>query len=449
VSDPRDILTSRGLTSEVIEARGYVRYESADDVLGADPRMGSTKKLADWTKHYGARGPGWVMPKWKLPGSGFEDPLPQLRPDVPAPDYSAAVTHDHEKAFAGRPVARALHEGGKAHETIPVEGSHQHVPEGKYLIAPGTHGKRWDSNPLCVDRWAGGERVFLHLEGCIKADALTAVGEAAADVPSVTLWDRRGALSFADWPGGEPTKPQLRAGVGFWEAFEESEPELEKYDAEVERIREAQQDELVAFLTEHVSAPVIVVCDSDWRWNSAVAMEAFSLSDLVRQATDLHCVVAAPLPGTKGEKQGTDDFLAGGGSVANHLVIEPVESPDFADWARDYERRRRNAGGKRPRIEADIELMRWYATHASAEGAVERRAKSIARRLGVDREAVRRATLRLEKDGALDIHGYYSDPDDDGPREGRGHREPTLIIAERLRSESRSEPLGDWLKAQR
>ena len=502
MSDPLDILTSRGVTPEVREARGYRRYESAADVLAADPRMGSTtpigwrrngrpRTLSGWTKHYGSR-PGWLMPKYKLPGSAFDDPLPQLRPDDPFPGETKR--HDHAWAFYGRPIARRLHEHGKAHTEhpgLPLRGRHPHTPEAKYVIAPGPHAKRWDANPLCDDRWASAERVFLHLEGCIKADALVGLGEAAADVPSVTLWDRGDKLSWADWPGDKPVmrevKPKsankaetlakikalesspyapeaavaramyerLKAKrVDFWTEYEAMLPELEaaraEYQAEMDAVEEGQREELLRFLRQYVKAPVIVVCDSDWHWNPAVTVESFCLRDLVR-TTGLPCVVAAPPSADDGTKQGTDDFIARGGTADGHLVIEPVESPEFATWARDYERRQRfNRNPKGDRIAQDIELLRWYSTHAIAEHQIERRPGSIGRRFGIGSESVRRATLRLKDDGALQIIGPYSHPDQDiAPEDDAPHQRPPaakLLIAEHLRPSLSPCRVDDWLR---
>ena len=448
MTNPLKILTSRGLTPEVIAARGYERYESAGDVLRVAPRMGSTKKLSDWTKSYGARGPGWIMPKWKLPGSRFDDPLPQLRPDTAIPNHREAYVHEHDTDpfFHNAPLDRARHEanyhGGK--NDPPLDGEHEHVPDAKYLIAPGPHAKRWDANPLTADRWAGAERVFLHLEGCIKADALTGVGEAAADVPSVTLWDRGGAISYADWPGVEPTAPtmpglQLQDGDSFWDAHARTQPELEqwrgemgKHRAEVDAIRQLQQDELLAFLAEHVTCPVIVLCDSDWSHNARVATEAFNLRDLVR-STGLPCVVAAPPTGRGGKKQGTDDYLADRRhKVGGHLVIDPVESPEIADWACDYERRRRADGRVvQAVLEREIAVLRYYAARAITDsGKVERRSKAVARSLGVELKDIQRATKRLHDYDALQIVGRHPDPDAKPVKRTKDEREQ-LTKAER------------------
>jgi hypothetical protein len=446
---------SRAVFPEVAEERGYTPYEKPADVREADPRMGGTQELKNWTRHYGSRGaPGWVMKKHALPGSAFDAPLPQLRPDKAVPGRKE--WHDHAWAFYNRPVARKIHERA-AHESQHTTGRHFHVPESKYLIAPGPHGKRWDTHPSCTaDRFMSAERVFLHMEGTLKLDALVSAGEVGADVPSVTLWDRRGALSWADWPGGKPEVPD---GVGFWDYYEEGEKAME--DA-----TQAQADELGAFLRGYVRAPVIIVCDRDHEHpvlNPAVALEAFCLRDVVRDA-GLPCVVAAPPRGGDSRVKGSDDFQYAGGKPGEMVVVEPLphKAPGRATFERLYRRGARGPSGRRRPAEVvdrDLELLDWYAAHSAAEGFVARPASRIAKRLGVKgRDTVKRATVRLAQAGALVIDGHYDNPDERPRRTteewralGRGRRQaiPTMIrLREDLRPELWEPAVGSWLRAQ-
>ena len=83
------------------------------------------------------------------------------------------------------------------------------------MIAPGPNGKRWDTHPRCTrDRFLAAEQVWLHMEGTLKLDALVSAGEVGADVPSVTLWDRAGAVSWADWPRGRARRAAGRRILG-------------------------------------------------------------------------------------------------------------------------------------------------------------------------------------------------------------------------------------------
>jgi len=451
-----EVFRTRAIKPEIAAERGYTRYEGVDDVLNAEPRLGTTKKLRDWARHYGSRGaPGWAIRKHALPGSPFDDPLPQLRPDVPVPGRKQ--WHDHAWAFYGRPAAREIHETA-SHGGKRVSGRHFHVPESKYVIAPGPHGKRWDTHPSCTrDRFRAAERVFLHMEGTLKLDALISAGEVGADVPSVTLWDRRGAVSWADWPGGEPAEIK----GDFWESFAQWE---EAWEA----ARHAQADEIAVFLRENVQAPVVIVVDRDHGYsvlNPLVALEALSLRDHVRAATGLPCVVAAPPEGGNRRVKGSDDFQAEGGTPDDLVVIEPLvdAAPGRAEFVRAYRHGARGGSGrKRPAktVEQELALLDWYTAHSVSTGYVGRPARRIAARLGVSRDTVKRATVRLAAAGALEIDGYYDDPEHRPrrpPSEWRAIQKerrqgavvPTLIrLREDLRPKLWEPTVRDWLRAQ-
>ena len=445
---------SRAVRPEVAADRGYARFECVDDVLEADPRLGSTKKLRDWTRFYGSRGaPGWVMRKHALPGSPFDAPLPQLRPDRAVPGRKK--WHDHAWAFHGRPTAREIHERA-SHRGERDTSRHFHVPLSKYVIAPGPHGKRWDTHPSCTkDRFLAAERVWLHMEGTLKLDALVSAGEVGADVPSVTLWDRLGAVSWADWPGGEP--PKIRGD--FWKRWE-------IWEAALVAAREGQADELVSFLRSSVRAPVVVVVDRDLGYdtlNPLVALEAFSLRDAVRDGTGLPCVVAAPPRGLGTGVKGSDDFQKRGGKPLNMRVFEPrLETiPGRDEFRRTYwrEHGRGKTGKRRPakHVERELALLDWYATHSVAKGLVERPASKVAARLGVSVDTVKRDTLRLERAGALVILGLYDDPDERPkrtPEEWKALRNvdrapvPAIRLREDLRPEIWEPTVKAWLRLQ-
>jgi hypothetical protein len=447
---------SRAVNPDVAADRGYVRYSGADDVLDADPRLGSTKKLRDWTRHYGSRGaPGWLIRKHALPGSPFDDPLPQLRPDKAVPGRKK--WHTHALAFYGRPTAREIHER-VSHGGQRVTGRHFHVPESKYVLAPGPHGKRWDTHPWCTrDRFLAAERVWLHMEGALKLDALVSAGEVGADVPSVTLWDRLGTVSWADWPGGEPER---RRGASFFDWYEE-------WEVAWVAARKAQADELVNFLRANVRAPVIIVVDRDQGYdtlNPLVALEAFSLRDAVRDAAELPCVVAAPPRGRDTIRvKGSDDFQKRGGKPLNMQVFEPrLETvPGRDEFRRRFWREHaRGRSGKKltaKRVERILELLDWYATHSVATGLVERPAVKVAARLGVSVDTVKRDTLQLEQAGALEILGAYDDPDTRPKRTAEEWKNlagadrapvPAIRLHEALRPAIWEPTVRAWLRAQ-
>jgi hypothetical protein len=490
-----DIFRERAIQPEVAEDRGYRRYDGdLAPLFEADRRYetesftwadGSPDTFRRWVEKKTKKGalPGWIMPKHAVPRSPFDDPLAQLRPDAPVyvrtwrhrhydmPPGMLAVhmasrerQKEHEKyeAWRRKEYARLVPAYLEKYERFGIDADdlgeklpdgwmselHPHAEWAKYLLPPGPHGKRWDTHPRCTpDAFRAAERVFLHLEGCLKLDALVSAGEVGADVPSVTLWNRDGALSWVDWPTGKPT------AADFWTLLEV-----------LEEARELQRRELELFLAECVRAPVIVVCDSDWRYNPAVALEAFSLRDIVRDA-GLECAVAAPPPGPNGGKQGSDDFQYNEGGTPGRpddllaVVPLPHEAPGRVDFEKAYRRNQRGASGRRrPSNTVDLELavLDWYATHATEEGFVRRPATRIGKRLGVSADTVKRATLRLENAGALKILGDYGDPDERPTQEQldrwkaeRQRRPPRTAPLIRLRRDlaARWEPtVGRWLR---
>ncbi len=513
------VFASRGISAEVAEARGYRRYGDAlglDPIFEADSRLldgtykkgRQVKRFADWVEHFGKKAPGWAMPKYALPSSTALAPMLQIRPDVAvagwkkghdhagmqhvANDCPCGVKEHSEKWLDGWPeygyeppltdFERDQHENGQHHRYTAEDGSplcidaewrpfpfknrreghelaivgpHSHVKMSKYLVTPGPHGKRWDTHPACTgDRFLEAERVFVHLEGTLKCDSLVSAREVAIDVPSVTMWNRTDEDSEADYP--EVT--------GFWKAY---------------RPR-ALTDDLMLFFDAFGQAPVIVVCDSDWRHNPVVATEAFSLRDWIRDR-GLRCVVASPPEGdvlyanARGRrvraKVGSDDFIARDnglptGTPDDLVVVEPRNVPGLSAFQREYARRGAGASGRRrsvATVEADIEVLHWYATHSTAEGSVKRPATTIAARLGVSDDLVYDATKRLAEAGALEIWGEYAELVDtrlvlerrrrsrDRKRRtlnlGRGHGGSTATITLRadLRPELWEPTVRDWL----
>src|SRR5436190_21901069 len=134
-----EILTSRGVALDVADERGYRRYERGElePILEADPRLAANLKLRRWVGRYARQQPGIVMPKYALPGSAFLAPLAQLRPDKAV----RVSEYDHDHADLGE-VTRRRHEEAE-HGGNRVGGEHHHVVSAKYLLVPGSHGKRW------------------------------------------------------------------------------------------------------------------------------------------------------------------------------------------------------------------------------------------------------------------------------------------------------------------
>jgi hypothetical protein len=206
-----------------------------------------------------------------------------------------------------------------------------------------------------------------------------------------------------------------------------------------------------------VRAPVIVVCDRDWQTNPRVTLEAFSLRDTVRDA-GLYCAVAAP----PGASKGSDDFQYRGGKPDNLSVVEPLphKAPGRVDFERRYRReyaRGGSSGRKRPSdtIDRELALLDWYATHSTVAGYVRRPVARIAERLDISGSVVRRATLNLERAGALTIAGHYHDPDEeqedyeDRPARRRKPPPATIRLREDLVPEFWEPTVRRWLRSLR
>lgn len=163
-----EVFRSRAIKPEVAHERGYRRYgdeNGLDPIFEADARFkhpdeggarfrapwdGRWHSFYNWSMHKVRGTTGWVMPKHALPGSAFDGPLAQLRPDDAIPGRRYA--HDHSDMGD---IVRVLHEEGKRHRDpdtgkllIPVKGVHEHVEQAKYLLPPGPYGKRWDGTPV-------------------------------------------------------------------------------------------------------------------------------------------------------------------------------------------------------------------------------------------------------------------------------------------------------------
>lgn len=453
-----NVFADRAISPEVAEERGYRRFGGRNGlapIFAADPRYahvdeggasfrwpdGQVRSFYSWSRRKVRGQVGWVMPKFAIPDSVFgAPPLAQLRPDEAVPGRS--YKHEHSELSK---YARLMHENGSAHrdfETgellVPLEGEHEHVEKGKYLLPPGPHGKRWETHPRCTAAaFAKAERVILHLEGTLKIDSFVSAGEVGIDVPSVTMWDRR--------PEDFSRVDYLHDDLYDWD-----------------EAAELQASELERFLAAHVRAPVIVVCDSDWRHNPSVRVEAFCLRDFVLSA-GLQCVVAAPEEGpylrtdALGRrvcvKVGSDDFLAQGHRLEELLIVDPEIPATLRAYARASTRNGRGLSGKKmPGTQRSLDLLEWYATHTAVDGLLQVHPATVAHRLGVSPDTVRRATLKLQAQEAIRVYGWYADPDDrEEPEEGwqrrtRRPRPPIIRLRPELRPNVRELTVGEWLE---
>lgn len=439
-----DIFTKRGIDpdGDVFRERGYARYKTPDDVIAVDRRLEAfPNHLRKWCAEKPSGSPGWVMPKFHVPRSLWEDPIAQLRPDRAIRSWSHGHDHDgmmhvekncpcgiarhgekalrhYQEALTGE--GRRLHEEGKSHrdergkrvkdpdtgKVIPTAGPHRHVGFAKYLLSPLSHGKRLDRHPR-TDFTEHHERVFFVLEGTLKNDALVQRGEAAFNVPSVTLWhqDKLAGLDryFLDEDIFQGFNVSPTDG---YKALLENEPEA------------AGAAEIESFATQYLrDTPVVVVCDSDWHHNAEVATSALICRDMLVELGCPNVMVAAPPEGkvlflrSEGtparKKVGVDDMLnlRDPGDPDDLLIVDPQPGAGFERFAQDY---RRAGRGKRHKdsLEGDIEFVRWLVKHSAATGEVKRPVPTVAKKLGppgkpLSNRTVFKMTERLLEYGAI------------------------------------------------
>ena len=401
--DP-DIFTERGINPEVRDARGYARWTTSDpsalreawDPFVAPEQRSFIGKIAKQQS-------GYVITRYPPPGLGLPAVCAEIRPDG-AVKTGKKIRHDHVRHFRDRPIYLERHLR-KAHKGKDVDGQHDHEQSAKYLFAPapkikvpwwhehaeqyagkpdalkrhlkarhdgkdesGRHrhfrkvkdesvnfAKRLDVNPLAVPLLEDANRVFFGIEGCLKADAILSQGEAVFSVPSVTLWDAPELADFSD-----------RYLVG---------------------------------------KTVFIVPDADWNENDAVIAQAMLCRQHLRQRCGLDAWVAAPPieqnaardETGKLKENGVDDFLGGGGSVDDLVVIGREMPPSFDEWVRSQR-------GRSDGLIRDADVLQNLALHASDDdGTLSKAVGTLAKIMRTYEKKVARALASLESRGAIQI----------------------------------------------
>ena len=154
-----EVFRTRAVSQQVADERGYRPYGGSlglDPIFRADPRYatkeftwadGNKDTFRRWVDKQTKKGalPGWVMPKHALPGSPFDAPLAQLRPDKPVRTGSWEHRHADEPAgtLKGHLASEKREEEHAGYRSIGVDldhDPHTHYDEAKYLLPPGPHG---------------------------------------------------------------------------------------------------------------------------------------------------------------------------------------------------------------------------------------------------------------------------------------------------------------------
>jgi hypothetical protein len=279
--------------------------------------------------------------------------------------------HNHmNRYWPSRPEKLAKHLEQYVHED--PTGDHVHIRNGKDpddILA-----KRLDVHPLAVDRIVRDDVVFFAIEGVLKSDAILTAGAAVFCVPSVTLWDA---------------------------------PELKDF---VDRYLWGRT--------------VVIVPDADWFENPLVESQArICSSALLRHGVGAVHVAAPPVDLETGKPragQGIDDFLAGGGRLADLMTFDRVVD-------RDAIRRfvLRN-GGWYDRIQSitrNTKVLYSMALWAGSGGLLDLSQRSMAKVMGIERKSVERTIEEFGAIGAIRVIGDTSTRDGIDTRRGYVHSE--------------------------
>jgi len=377
--------SDRGISQEVADARGYVRFErgDVDEAFNADETFAEERKFEKWRRLNGKwektvrvhdlarqvayrvrRSGGYVIPLFAPPELGLGKPVARFKLD----EFFQTKPHNH--AVLG-PYSRALHVSKpKRHDGVDVDGEHEHQKDARYMGMADVEDKRIDMHPWAADLLPDAQRFYFSIEGSFKGDAiLTSIletGEAATvfSVPSVTMW---------------------------------------------------RADELEAFAEKYMrDAEVIIVPDSDWFTNPLVSLQAFACREWLRRL-DIRAHVAAAMPeprrcrlhgSLRGGKRGVDDFLADGLGLGDLVVLQREISVGFREWAWKRYMEAQDAGGRAAEaVENDWAVLWFLALRATEDGLVlNPSGEIIAEYVGdIKPQAVGRIVARLVSNGALQV----------------------------------------------
>jgi hypothetical protein len=336
-----------------------------------DDHHGVNSDLAHYHQH---------TAKYCFPKSGTIEKVKHFR----SADGRWRPFHDHDSY---QRVWRERHVQSKhGHNGADIDGEHQHWRLVKDLDQ--SLAKRIDMHPLAVPLFATADRVYLCIEGCIKADAvLTAIlwahaRAAVLSVPSVTLWD---------------TKDELRAVASRYLKGRE----------------------------------VIIVPDADGTEKPEVMTQARLCQTALRELGIVARVAAPPLGAYQlnNKLKGVDDHLAARRTLDELEVLDRDPAPDIQGFVED----RTWFTWRRDRIDRATRVLRSLSMHAF-NGRFRASLNAVARAMATNRKDVARGLRDLEEINAIHVEGdlamrrkYWRGQEDWEDR-------PTIVIDEQLRA---------------
>jgi hypothetical protein len=329
-----EFLKEHAISEEVFDARGYYCYEKddpegllrkvegdADDERQVVPAW--PEDNADFAEYIAKQQPGLIIPRYAPPDLGLEHVYAEIRPDGPIQtrkpyqhyhDRRRPTDEEREKVMRQKDarsdwvsnswtlrkhIRKSRKRGG--HGGWSPSGVHPRFTWAKYVFPKGPYARRIDMLPRAWDLLKSAERVYFVIEGCIKSDAIlseiirTKEPSTVISVPSVTLWPFEADTALDD---DHHLLAHLQSALV----------------SELELVAEA----LVR------DKEVVIIPDADWRENVLVYSQAMQLRTFLRNR-DFNAHVAAP-PFKKDDprdedgkllKNGVDDYLAGGGKLAD------------------------------------------------------------------------------------------------------------------------------------
>jgi len=430
----REFLRAHAISDEIGGNGRYVRFERGETEFVSSFFDGFGDKCIRLAKTVAGQSGGFIIVR-----RGFErDVPPQLRPDEPVYTSNKRAWSYHPSdptkeyvwvktrkgqwakiyALSSAQLPRHL---AKHHPTGNPEYAHLEPPHAaKYVLPPGTHGKRLDV-PI-PERIVRADRVFFVIEGSLKTDAILSAGQAAFGVPSVTLWDAPELLDFV-------------AAMG---------------------LRDKQ---------------VVIVPDADWVKNPMVIAQAMLCRERLRD--HIHDVVVAAPPWADavandgGERReckcagasvdsygycsncggflkGVDDFLVAGGVLDQLSVLEREHCGYALAWkAVEWYSPRAD------QLSRNVRALTAMSLHADENGQLIKSLSMFARILQCDRETARKAIVALYRSRTIAVEGGLNagfqrkDPQTGSLHNYEWEERPRVTIAPPYRATHRAVPLGD------
>ncbi len=493
-----------GISDEVWEARGYIRYEAGDvrPIQEEFRRADCSPDQIGWAENKAKLSSGLVMRAHALPLPELRPIPPQLRPDVEIERRPVLHYHPLEQPEAGTPVfdpktGKRVPESDWSNAAAMRRHIVGHQDHGKALAAERCYVTKDDLHRLCFDPSCRDD-----LEWVLANAPNVSEPHSHQDVAKYVLTQRRRKIlahDHADYKKSGAREKHLAKHhdgtrfplVAYWDddplfspgkridmlplAWERL-PAAEivylalegklKADAalshvlargllatvaNVPSIWQWEADELDAFCARLTGKTVVVVVDSDADENVQVMAAGLMLRFRLQEHGLLACL-AAPPPDPSEEKVGLDDHLGKLGRSLDDLQVirraVPVEA--FEVWLRGYTGR----GLRWDALRRDARMLYGLALLCGRMGMTTAWVQKIARFVGMAPKSAKEAIQSLRAAELIDVDKPNSLTlshrwrfKDEAKSRNVWKEPPTLMIQDDslLAYESRA-PITEWLR---